>query len=200
MAVNDFDRVASFYDRLAVLVFGKEILRSQTRFLDQVKASDTVLILGGGTGQLLEYLPKCKQVDFVEKSAKMIRRANSRKVNQSINFINEDFFEYEPDMKFDVIICPFFLDCFNEEHLGKALHKVMDYLKTGGRLIVSDFDQKGTRKILSRLMHLFFRVFASLQSNRLKPIHSKVIAGGFVLIEEDFFYQNMIFSRLYRNL
>ncbi|MEQ9468812.1 MAG: class I SAM-dependent methyltransferase [Ekhidna sp.] len=200
MDVNDFDHIAPVYDRLARLVFGGDVLKSQLRFLDQVKSSDRVLILGGGTGQLLEHLPKCKEVDFVEKSSKMITRAKSRKSDQAINFIHKDFFEFETNQKYDMIICPFFLDCFNPESLYKALHKTKSLLSEEGKLIVSDFDQKGTGKTLSCFMHLFFRVISNLQSKQLGAIHSEVIAGGFSMIEEEFFNQNMIFSRLYRNL
>ena len=200
MAVNNFDRIAPVYDSLARLVFGSGILKSQIRFLDHIEWSDRVLILGGGTGELLEYLPKCRQVDFVEKSDKMIARAKSRAVNQPVHFILKDFFEFDSTITYDVILCPFFLDCFNQEYLENGVKKLRRHLKKGGKLIVSDFDEKETGRILSSLMHLFFNVSANLQSKRLKEIHSEIITNEFSMIREDFFNQNMIFSRLYRNL
>src|SRR6187402_1340927 len=73
--MNGFDRLAPVYDKLAGLVFGKAIVDAQLVFLDRVRAGDRILILGGGTGWLLEKLlrkqPVC-EVWYVESSSRMI--------------------------------------------------------------------------------------------------------------------------------
>ena len=94
MAVNDFNFIAPFYDVLARIVFGNAILKAQTTHLSEINENDQVLILGGGTGKLLEHIPFCDRVDYVEKSEKMIRIAKRRLVNRSVNFVNHDFLNY----------------------------------------------------------------------------------------------------------
>lgn len=200
MDVNNFNFIAPFYDQLARLVFGKSILKAQLTHLPEIKGSDRVLILGGGTGKLLEHFPFCESIDYVEKSKSMIRKAKKRLVNRSINFHQQDFFEFESQKKYDVIVCPFFLDCFNESNLRFVIAKCKRALKEQGRLIVADFEPKrDSREILS-LMHFFFRIIANLESGNLQNINEKALKAGFELVEEKFLHRNQLFSRLYRNL
>ncbi len=52
--MNGFNRIAGVYDFLAKLVFGKHIRRSQEHFLKMVIQQNKVLVLGGGSGWILE--------------------------------------------------------------------------------------------------------------------------------------------------
>lgn len=200
MALNDFDFVAPFYERLASLVFGKALIHAQITHLSEIKEDDNVLILGGGTGEILDHIPICENIDYVEKSHLMIRRAKSRLVNRPVNFIQEDFLIFHSERKYDVIICPFFLDCFEESNLKQAIGKCKHHLKSGGKLIIIDFESGQTNSFLLRLMHLFFRLGAQLESRKLKNIHNHVLSIDFKLLEEKFSHRNQLFSRLYRNL
>lgn len=199
MAVNQFDPVAGIYDSLARLVFGSTILASQVEFLNEIKATDRVLILGGGTGKLLEHLLECESIDFVEKSSKMIAKANDRKSIQPINFIECDFLAFESNQAYDVIICPFFLDCFDATHLNNVLDKIKMHLINDGRLLVTDFGIN-TPHLLSKVMHLFFRATVNLESRKLLDIHSVILNHNFKLLNEKFYWKKVIFSRLYGNL
>ena len=197
---NRFDLIAPWYDFIGKLVFGNSIIKSQSYFISEIKESHTVLILGGGTGKLLSQTPKCERIHFVDLSQKMIDRAKKRGSKSSINFIQADFLTHDFASRYDVIICPFFLDCFNETHLQQAILKVKNLLKEDGKLIVTDFQQTNGNKFLLKLMHYFFKIFASLESKRLKSIHQEVELVGFSEVESKYFYRNMIFSRLYGNL
>ena len=200
MAVNNFDRIARYYDRLASLVFGKAILESQVAFFHLLRGESKVLIVGGGSGKLLTFLPSNLEVDYLEKSENMIRLAQLRNTKNVISFLNADFLEAHIGEKYDYVICPFFLDCFNAENLSMAILKAKDALKAGGYLIVTDFEKATTSISLSKLMHVFFRAFAKLESKSLKNIDGEVKSRGFSAVEGKFFYRNMIFSRVYRNL
>ena len=200
MSKNNFDRIAPFYDRIANAVFGGALLDSQTAYFSILENESEVLILGGGSGNLLEGLPHVGSIDYVEKSNKMILLACQRKPNNKIVFIHQDFLDWESKKQYDYIICPFFLDCFSKKNLRKTISKVRDLLKPGGHLLVSDFEENATNSLLSWLMHFFFRICASLESRSLKSIHIEIISKRFELAEEKFFHQNMIFSRVYRNL
>lgn len=199
MDVNNFDLVAPFYDRLSKVVFRDQLSNAQFVFLNQIRSTDSVLVLGGGTGELLDYIPKCGSIDFLEKSNKMVERAKKRK-STGISFINEDFLTWEIGSTYDVIICPFFLDCFNDRSLRVVLNKIQTLLKNGGKLIVNDFQSTGSNSFQLSLMHRFFRIFSNLEASFLLNINQIVIEQGFELMEEKFLYRNRLFSRLYRNL
>ena len=200
MGVNSFDKVAGAYDWLSRQVFGDAILASQLVFCVLLEKEHDVLILGGGTGKLLETIPSVRSIDYVEKSRKMLQLAYPRTIANNISYYQEDFLTWRTDKKYDAILCPFFLDCFDTTHLYKVIRKVKTHMKAEGLLLVADFEQKHTPKTLSILMHWFFRITANLESRKLKDIHNALTSEGMMAINEKFFRQNMIFSRVYRNL
>lgn len=200
MAINDFDLLAPYYDRIAKLIFGNQLLRTQTLFLNEIKREDKVLILGGGTGELLYDIPMCDKIHFVEKSHRMIERAATRRLKIKVDFIAEDFHDFSASGTYDLIICPFFLDCFSEDNLKVILKKIKSVLKPNGHLIVSDFQKTSSNTLTLKLMHAFFHVFSKLDAKHLLNIHDMVIQVGFEVTKEKFLHRNQLFSRLYRNL
>lgn len=198
--MNNFDFIAPAYDVIGRLVFGDHLLRSQVVHLDYIQPTDHVLILGGGTGQLLAHFPRCKQIDFLEKSENMIALAKKRKIYQEVNFIQMDFHTFQSPQVYDAIICPFFLDCFSKENLMCILTKMKQILCLGGVLIVVDFQETTSNGYILKLMHWFFRWVSKLESRSLANIHQNVLDTGFEVDREFFLHRNMIFSRLYRNL
>ncbi|MEM6641724.1 MAG: class I SAM-dependent methyltransferase [Bacteroidota bacterium] len=196
---NNFDHIAPAYDILSKAVFGGAILTSQLTFLDRLAQNDAVLIVGGGTGELISYLPPVSRVDFVEKSARMLKRARKRRTQNAIRFFERDFFEFEPTTKYDAILCPFFLDCFDQEGLGKVLGLIQRYLKSAGHLFVQDFDSDTLPPVINRLLHLFFRLTVRLEASTLLNIQENIFAHNFSLLEQKEMHQKMIFTSVYRN-
>ncbi|MEO1255896.1 MAG: hypothetical protein AAFY41_13590, partial [Bacteroidota bacterium] len=95
MAVNNFNSVAPFYDFLSKLVFDSSLLRAQKIYLDRIRSTDKVLILGGGTGEILKFVPKCESLYFLDKSSKMIEIAERKMLDQNTKFIQADFFNWD---------------------------------------------------------------------------------------------------------
>ena len=50
MKRTGWDRIARIYDRLARLVYGRQIVRAQVDLLEHISPGSRVLIVGGGTG------------------------------------------------------------------------------------------------------------------------------------------------------
>ncbi len=198
--MNNFNLIAPFYDFFFRLVFGKSLFQLQRIQCKRIKSTDSILILGGGTGKIIEFIPKCKKIVFLEKSKKMIFRARNRNLNQEVFFIQTNFLKYDFNEKFDVIICPFFLDCFNIKNLRRAIIKCKGILKERGTLIINDFQHTFSNKIFLISMHLFFRLFANLESNGLKNIHQELIKQNFGVMEKKFLFQNQIFCFCYKNM
>ncbi len=196
--MNNFNFVAPFYDFVAMAVFGHNIDKSQLYFLNSYRG-DRLLILGGGTGKILTFLPVTQKVVFLDKSIKMINLARKRKTGANVDFVCQDFLSYETQETFDVIACPFFLDCFHENNLRLVVRKIKSILKPGGKLVVTDFRHNGNKWMLL-LMHLFFRWMAGLESKSLKDIHAILLESGLEVEKEFFFRSNQIFSRVYGNL
>lgn len=200
---NDFNRVAPYYDLLKGLVFGNAVDKAAFHFLHRIPEHSSILVVGGGTGKILHYLPHVCEVHYVEKSVRMIRKTGRRSLperSMEVRLINKDFLEFRTDRRFDFILCPFLLDLFAESHLKCLLDKISSLLKADGKLLVADFQPasgQSWKSVLLTLLHLFFDVTANLESTKLHPIHEIILNHGFKEAERKFFYFNMIFSRIY---
>lgn len=192
----NFDFVAPFYDGLVRLVFGKKLWQAQQAHLELIQPDDQVLVLGGGTGRILDWLPAC-QITYLELSKRMIERAKGQGEAQ---FIHADFLMWETNQKFDWIICPFFLDCFDKGGLRYALDKIQGFLKEGGSLCVTDFKIENRKQaLLVRIMILFFRWIARLEAKKLLELRKKT-GNHFMRTKQAEFLNGLVFSDLYSPL
>jgi ubiquinone/menaquinone biosynthesis C-methylase UbiE len=173
----NFDWVAPFYDSLAFLVFGHRLQRAQVVFLNQIPANARILIVGGGTGWLLQQvLTHCQpsQVVYLETSARMLTRASRRVINHnvagSVVFLVGDETCLKPEESFDVIITPFVLDLFTEKYLQSTLiPHLYNRLKAGGIWLATDFVPfvTGWHKLLLWAMIRFFRLTTGMKTRQL---------------------------------
>lgn len=174
---GNFDWVAPVYDAMAFVVFGRKLQQAQTVFLDLIPDGSSVLIVGGGTGWLLEQLMEsCKpnRVLYLETSGQMVARASRRMIGKallgSVEFRVGDENALRPDEQFDVLMTPFLLDLFTEATLQTQLiPKLLHALAHTGRWIVTDFVQPAVwwQKALLWTMIRFFRFTAGIETRKL---------------------------------
>jgi ubiquinone/menaquinone biosynthesis C-methylase UbiE len=201
--LNDFDPIASWYDRLGQIVFFDRLHIAQKEYLNQLKQGNSLLILGGGTGRILEDIDRLGlnlNIDFVEPSSEMIKKAKQRGIAGDINFHQLSFSNFHNKHQYDWVYCPFFLDLFGADELNSNLRSIGSMLKEDGQLLVVDFqiaDNKWWQLGLSKLMHWFFGKFAQLQSKNLMDIRGYVEMNSFKLIDGKSFFGGFIFSEVY---
>ena len=200
---NDFDRIATFYDRLAGLVFGKAIQRSQAYFLRKIMPGSQVLILGGGSGHILDALDQLgiqMQVVYIERSAKMLQLSRGRLLSRrlSVSFIHGTGADIPP-RKFDVVITAFFLDVFEEKGLSRVMKTIDGQLKFGGKWLQTDFVNTSSlwQRALVKCMYLFFRVFTNLEGSKLINFSPLFAQLGFEKEASRYFFKNMIVTEVY---
>lgn len=173
MTRNDYNRIAPFYDTLADFVIGKQLLESQAAFLDRIKTHSKVLIIGGGTGRILELLDALDvpmHVHFLDASEKMIGIAKSKPLtNISPEFHCGRLDQLETGYKFDVVITNYFLDMFEEPELSKLVRTIRSSISVDGRWICTDFQRDGNlfQRALVAMMYSFFSVATNITSKRL---------------------------------
>ncbi|WP_187696457.1 methyltransferase domain-containing protein [Xanthovirga aplysinae] len=177
---GSFDAVSSFYDPLSRLVFGKALIRSQTCFLNLVPQYAHVLIIGGGTGWIIEELLSKKPsvfITYVEASVKMLEKSKERFSNSpfkdQITFILGTHLTIREEEKYQVVITNFFLDLFQQATLPSIMNPIYKALDKDGLWFFSDFSLRSKRtysflhKILVRIMYLFFGAFCKIEGNQL---------------------------------
>lgn len=198
--MNDFDKVATYYDKLARLVFGKSIKNSQSAFFNTIMPNNRILICGGGTGWILDELDGLGlelHIEYVEYSKKMIELSKQRGPFENIivDFFHASIIEHQIE-SYDVIITNFFLDVFNIENLKAVIQRLKFSLNDSGSWIVTDFRNTSNlwHKFLNGLMHLYFRIFCSLESYRLQDFEKLLLNEHLRLVDRRLFYNGFIGS------
>ncbi len=200
-----FDFVAPAYPALARLVFGDTLMESQSHFLSSIPEGSRVLLAGGGTGELLTVLDQRFteiSVDFVDISDKMISKAKQRKTaTMNVHFIRENLLEWQP-RNYDVIITPFFLDCFRDDQLNQLILTLRKSLNRDGLWLFTDFMPAHSlhHKLLTWTMYRFFRLTAGLDARKLPDFDLHFTTAGMELINRKGWMNNYIESRVYRPL
>ncbi len=201
--MNDFNGLAPIYDLLVRLVFGSQIIKSQTAHFDQLVNSQNILLPGGGTGQVLEELDKLKlnlSIDYIEKSTKMLEKAKERR---PFNYIEVRYIEgdiLKVDLQcYDVIITNFFLDVFDKESLSLVVDKLSTLLLPNGKWLMTDFVSTNVamHQALIVIMYRFFKLTANLQGTRLLDFEKELNRVGFGKNKCERFYHKMIESCVY---
>lgn len=195
---NSFDLVSGFYDSLARFVFGSSWDKIQEAPLKNLVAKKSILIVGGGTGQLLEGLQSHHEAVYVDLSQKMLRVAQQRHSVASIDFIHANYLNWKSTQRFDAIVFPFFLDSFCLEDLNKIIKESHLRLNPNGQLHVVDFEKSAhIHNLLIQVMFIFFRVTAKLGSNKLLDFKSLIIGQGYTVEKEQSFLDGWIWYRVY---
>ena len=202
--MNNFDRIAPLYDFLTRVIFGKSIMRSQTYFFNCIRPNSKILIIGGGTGKVLNHLDSLAiplSVTYIERSQVMLEKSEMHEpfLNLQVEFIlgNETSI---PVQKYDLVLTAFFLDVFKENHLTKVVKILSEVLEPKGQWVVTDFMKTSViwQRILVRLMYFFFRITTGLEGDKLLDFKTYLNDLGFTSIQEKAFYHNMIKSTVYQ--
>jgi len=198
-----FDFLAPFYDDLARFVIGKDIVNAQLHFLKSFKECNHILILGGGSGWILE--PLCTacpdlQIDYIELSPGMINAAEKNLPNHGhVNFIQGTENDI-PNRSYDGVITNFYLDMFDERNLSKVIDKIKRSLTHSTRWVVTDFvNESAWHKIMLWSMYRFFGIIARIEATHLPDWQYEMINSGFTLAEEKEFKNGFIKSNLYHH-
>lgn len=202
--MNNFNLIAPVYDSLAKLVFGNKLKQAQCHFLHLIPKDSNVLIVGGGTGWILDEIFKTGfigSITYVEASSKMLELTQKRlKPEWNVTLINGNESKI-PLFQYDTIITNFFLDVFPPEKLQDVIMMLFDRLKNSGIWICTDFQSTNRRlhKLLIWLMHWFFRLTTGIESQDLSDFNLIIHQCGLNLISSFEMKDGLIFSSVFKN-
>jgi ubiquinone/menaquinone biosynthesis C-methylase UbiE len=200
---NNFNLIAPFYDALAKLVFSNKLKSAQCHYLHLIPQDSKVLILGGGTGWILDEIFKTGfrgRVTYVEASTKMIKMTEKRlQPDWNVTLICGTE-RAIPQGFYDVIITNFFLDVFQADKLRKVMATLSDRLLPHGLWLCTDFrhTNKLKHKLIIWSMLQFFRLTTQLEASQLLDLAIYFKALLLHRIEHATFSRGLIFSRVYQ--
>ncbi|MCF0058011.1 class I SAM-dependent methyltransferase [Dyadobacter sp. CY356] len=206
---TDFDKVARPYDFISRLVFGDALVIAQVSLLSQILPDSRILIVGGGTGWILEEITKIHssglEIIYVESSLKMIELSKRRICeNNDVTFINLPVEKYQSETQFDMIITPFFFDLFKKDKIQTLFSGISEKLKINGLWLYTDFipDKYQTKiwqKLLLKMMYLFFGVLSKVEASELVDMDF-YYTEQYNKIYEGWFYGKFVRSISYKKI
>jgi ubiquinone/menaquinone biosynthesis C-methylase UbiE len=204
MAAN-YNNSAWFYDRLSRVVYGKALVNAQVYLLKHVPANSNILIVGGGTGWILEELsqihPSGLNITYVEIAAHMTALSQKRNTgSNNVTFINDAIENVVLPAGFDVVITPFLFDNFTEQTFKKVFGHIAQLLKADGLWLNTDFQLTGKwwQGVLLKSMFLFFKVICGIEASKLPAIAPCFDEGGYKVVDRKTFFGDFIVSEAYK--
>ncbi len=163
---NNYDPIANYYDRIHHLFYGQAEISAQVELLEYVRPGDRLLIVGGGSGWILEKIaavfPSGLEITYIESSVRMMELTKTRKWGRNrVELVTSGVEEWiggegsEREKigeersggaaiwggaaEYDCILTGLFFDNFEEAHAAAIVSKLTRFLKHDGYWLESDF-------------------------------------------------------------
>ena len=200
----NYNNSAWFYDGLSRLVYGKALVNAQVYLLRYVLPNSNILMVGGGTGWILEELikihPSGLNITYAEIAPKMIALSQKRNVcNNHVVFINDAIENVALSTNFDVVLTPFLFDNFTEQTTSKVFNHIHSLLKPGDLWLNCDFQLSGKwwQGVLLKSMFLFFRIVCHIEGSQLPDIERHFAGHNYKRVKQQTFFGDFIISKVY---
>jgi len=220
---NNYDRIANYYDRIHHLFYGQAEISAQVELLEYIRPGDRLLIVGGGTGWILEKIaaifPSGLEITYIESSVRMMELTKTRKWGENkvelvISGVEEWIGGAERSeggeiwsggKAYDCILTGFFFDNFKEAHAAAIVRQLTPFLKSGGHWLESDFYYPKKRgklwqAILLWAMYVSARLICGVEAKRLPDMDRIFCAVGYRVVYTTYHYQRFIRGVAYQRM
>lgn len=196
---KSYDNIAFVYDRLARLVYGRALLAAQRFLVRAIPPGAHVLIVGGGTGWILEEIaqlhPSGLTITYIDSSAAMIALARTRNAAaNTLHFVTAPVEALTTSTRYHVVLTPFLFDNFTTPQMAQVFALLHNRLHPSALWLYCDFKDTGKlwQKAMLRIMYTFFRltcgisasslpnVEAQFQQHHYTPIQQHTLLHGFI--------------------
>lgn len=172
---KNYDRVAWFYEKSARIYSTDQIRKSKRAQLQHFESGAKVLYLGVGSGEdALGAASRGAQVTCIDISQQMIDRLQRKLDRHSLSaeLICGDAFAHDRFEYYDVVATNYFLNCFKEEGMQKAMTYAAKLLAKNGKFMIADV-ALAQGNLLSKAFNIAYLKFAmaSFWSLGLVPLH-----------------------------
>lgn len=187
--------LAPIYQPLARLVFGKDLIRANQAFLEEVEGKK-MLIIGGGDGVAYRDFAANLQGEFWDLSPKMAQLAQR---NLSGSGLQIHAGAWHGKGKFERVFFPFVLDTLTDEEIVELLSQVQTCLTEEGKVVISDFFSPQTflQNLIQHLMIFSFQILVNHPRKDLPNIPELMRFTGFKLTQEKVWRQGWIKSQCF---
>ena len=192
------------------MVYGRALVKAQQYLATSIPPYARVLIVGGGTGWVLEEIAKVYHsglyITYIDSSPKMIALAKKRNaVENMVTFIAAPIETIVADDVYDVydvVFTPFLFDNFTDDSLRKIFSLIDKRLVKDGSWLYCDFQNTDVfwQKALLKVMYFFFRTICGIAANELPDAVGCFASYGYQVKEQKTFMSNFVVSSIYKKV
>ena len=186
-------------------MYGRALVKAQQYVVRSIPSDARVLIVGGGTGWVLEEITKVHPsglfITYIDSSARMIDLAKKRNVGENeVTFIAAQIETMATDDVYDVVLTPFLFDNFTDDNLRKIFSLIDKRLVKDGAWLYCDFQNTDVfwQKALLKAMYFFFRTSCGIEARQLPDAAALFAAFGYRAKEQKMFMNNFVTSAVYK--
>jgi ubiquinone/menaquinone biosynthesis C-methylase UbiE len=206
--VNNYDPIARYYDLLSRLFFGRTEIEAQVALLAFMPPGSRMLIVGGGTGWILEEIadryPGGLRITYVELSGAMMRLARRRRVGASVvSFVELPVEEFVAVERYDCILTGFVFDNFSGELAGRVMRRLCPMLEPDGHWLFADFhyrrqESRFWQGLMLRTMYFSARLICKVDAKELPDMDGLFAQAGLAPVHVSWYYRGFIKAVAYR--
>jgi len=210
---NNYDPIAAYYDLVHRLFYGRAEINAQVELLSFIKPGDRLLIVGGGTGWILEKIAALYRsglaITYIESSSAMMALSRKRDCGQNrVEFVEGSVEGGSVEqcittVRYDCILTGFFFDNFASDQARRIVGELAPRLVAGGFWLFTDFYyQKGKGRwwqlFLLKLMYASARLIVKVEGGELTDMEPIFEGAGFEEVYAAFYYGRFIKAIAYR--
>jgi len=205
---NNYDPVARYYDFLSWLVFGQAEINAQVEMLGYIAPGSRMLIVGGGTGWILEKIAAVHssglQITYVESSTRMMELSRKRNCGQNhVEFVLLPIEAFVAAVPFDCILTGFVFDNFSADKARAVVRQLDLLLREEGHWLYADFylpkqKRKLWKAVLLKAMYIAARMICKVEASKLPDMEAIFGEVGYTTVHTSFHYSRFIQSVVYR--
>jgi ubiquinone/menaquinone biosynthesis C-methylase UbiE len=195
---STYDTVAPVYDILGEIWTCGNIRKSKHWQLRFLKANDTVLFAGAGSGdEALHAALQGVHVVIIDISSKMLSRAKHKFLKAGVHnaqFIYGDVMDHDLPLHYDAVVANYFLDVFDPATMQAVIQHLKTLLKTNGAFLISGFaavEGSVIKRITANFFHhvplIIFHLIAGNALHRVYDYTEPLKELGFVVKEQQYF-------------
>lgn len=181
---------------------------AQVELLGYVAAGSRMLIVGGGTGWILEEIaerfPGGLHITYVESSGAMMRLARRRHVGASVvSFVELPIEEFETEERYDCILTGFLFDNFSPGLAERVIGWLCPMLEADGCWLFADFyyrrrESRFWQGLMLRVMYFSARLICKVDARELPDMDDLFAQARFVPVRIRWYYRGFIKAVAYR--
>lgn len=209
MTPPNFNRIARPYRWLEYLTLGRALEHARFRFLPQIAAQRSALVLGDGDGRFLDRLLRHNSAlvaDAIDDSSAMLQLLRQRAEHHPLLALHHaDALTFIPPRSdYDLVVSHFFLDCFTDADLAILVPRIAAHTQPNALWVVSEFQIPANRlalpaKLFIRALYLAFRVLTGLRPTKLPDYATALEKAGFQRTAQHASLGGLLVSELWRN-